>query len=133
MIELVHILRAIVEAVCGGREENLRQCKMPPIRFSQLEQLVFDELWQKRRVVVYSTAWEMKKDLERLADLGILKYESGEIRIENPGEFLEKTTPFVIVTRNMVAGNEYLKYVVQLIEDGTRRYAKENILAPQPV
>ncbi len=137
MIELVHILRTIVEAVCGGvREEDLRQCRMPSIRFSQLEQLVFYELWEKRRVATYSTAWEMEKDLEKLADLGVLKYELGEIRIENPGEFLKKIEPFMLVTRNMVAGNAYLKHVFQLIEDGAKRYAVENIkenkLIPQP-
>jgi hypothetical protein len=127
MIELVHILRTIVETTCS----YIRQCGVPPIRFGQLEQLVFDELWKKRRVVIYSTAREMEKDLEKLATLGVIKYESGEIRIENPDEFLEKTTLFAVVTRNMVAGNAYLKYVIQLIEDGARRYTAENILAPQ--
>jgi hypothetical protein len=127
MIELVYILRTIVEVTCG----SARQCSVPPIRFSQLEQLVFDELWEKRRVAIYSTAREMEKDLEKLAALGVIKYESGEIRIE-PSEFLKKTEPFVLVAKNMIAGNEYLKYVIQLIEDGARRYATENILAPRP-
>ncbi|MFZ8841178.1 MAG: hypothetical protein ACO2PM_20115 [Pyrobaculum sp.] len=128
MIELVHILRAVVEAACGG--EDLRRCSVLPIKFSQLEQLVFGELWEKRRVALYSTAREMEKDLEKLADLGVLKYESGEIRID-PGEFLRKIEPFMLVSRNMVAGNMYLKHVIQLIEDGARRYAVENI-TPQP-
>ncbi len=122
MIELVYILRAIVESL---RHKN---CGMLTIKFAQLEQLVFDELWQKRRVAIYSTSWEMEKDLTKLADLGLFKYESGEIRIGNPGEFLEKTEPFMLVARNMIAGNAYLKHVIQLIEDGARRYATENIL-----
>jgi hypothetical protein len=132
MIELVHILRAMVEAACGGgKEEDLRRCNVPSINFSQLEQLVFDELWEKRRVAIYSTALEMEEDLEKLAYLGVLKYESGEVRIEDPGEFLRKIEPFMLVSRNMVLGNAYLKHVIQLVEDGARRYALENI-APQP-
>ncbi len=135
MIEIVHILRAVVETVCSGKD--LRQCDMPPIKFSQLEQLVFDELGRKERVVAYSTAWEMRRELERLADLDVLKYnhEAGEIKVE-PAEFLKKIEPFLLVTRNMTAGNAYLKHVIQLIENGARRYAAENIkenkLIPQP-
>jgi hypothetical protein len=126
MIEIVHILRAVVEVVCS--EKDLRQCNMPPIKFSQLEQLVFDELGRKERVVIYSTAWEMWQELERLTDLDVLKYnyESDEIKVE-PAEFLKKIEPFLLVTRNMTAGNAYLKHVIQLIENGAKRYAVENI------
>ncbi len=134
MIELVYILRAVVETVCS---KDLYQCNMPPIKFSQLEQLVFDELGRKERVVIYSTAREMRQELERLADLGVLKYnyETDEREVE-PAEFLKKIEPFLLVTRNLTAGNAYLKHVFQLIEHGARRYAAENIkenkLIPQP-
>ncbi len=135
MIEIVHILRAVVETVCGGgKEEDLRRCNMPPIKFSQLEQLVFDELGRKERVVIYSTAWEMRQELERLADLDVLKYnyESDEIEVE-PAEFLKKIEPFLLVTRNLTAGNAYLKHVIQLIENGAKRYAMENIKENKPI
>ncbi len=144
MIELVYILRAIVkEIACDGeRGEDLHQKKcdksVPPIKFSQLEHLVYDVLWQEERIAIYTTAWEMKRELERLADLGVLKYESGEVKIEDPNEFLKKTEPFILVARNMIGGNEYLKYVIRRIEDTAKRYAADNIkrgkgLVPQPV
>jgi hypothetical protein len=139
MIELVYILRAIVDEVaCGG--EGFHQQKkcdkpVPPIKFSELEKFVFDKLWWEERIAIYSTAWEMERELERLADLGVIKYESGEVKIEDPNEFLKKTEPFILVARNMTAGNEYLKYVIRRIEDSAKRYAVDNIksLAPQPV
>jgi hypothetical protein len=130
MIELVHILRAIVEetAYGGVRGENLHQKKyaVPPIKLSELEQLVFDVLWQEKRIAIYATSWEMRRELERLADLGIIKYD-GEVRIENPEEFLKKTEPFILVARNMISGNRYLKHVIQQIEDAAREYAAKNI------
>ncbi len=144
MIELVYILRAIVEEIAcdGERGEDLHQKKcvksVPPIKFSELEHLVYDVLWQEERIAVYTTAWEMKRELERLADLGVLKYESDEIKIENPNDFLKKTEPFILFIRNMIIGNEYLKYVIRRIEDTAKRYAAKNIkngegLVQQPV
>jgi hypothetical protein len=111
---------------------------VPPIKFSQLEHLVYDVLWREERIAIYATAWEMKRELERLADLGVLKYESDEVKIENPNDFLKKTEPFILVARNMIGGNRYLKHVIQRIEDSAREYAANNIkkgngLAPQPV
>ncbi len=126
MIELIHILRTVVETACGSSN----RCGTLTIKFSQLEQLVFDELWQKKHIAIYSTSWEMQRDLERLADLDVVKYESNVIEID-PGEFLKKIEPFLLVTRNLVAGNAYLKYVMKEIEDGTRRYVAENLLVPQ--
>jgi hypothetical protein len=114
MIELVYILRAIVEEIAcdGERGKDLHQKKcdksVPPIKFSELERLVYDVLWQEERIAIYTTAWEMKRELERLADLGVLKYESDEVKIENPNEFLKKTEPFILVARNMIGGNRYL-------------------------
>jgi len=130
MIELVYILRAVVLATCGG-EAGLR-CNVPPIKLSELEHLVFDVLWQEERIAIYETAWELEDDVRRLADLGIIKYERGEIII--PSEFLRKIEPFEIVVKNMIAGNTYLKYVIRRIEDRAREYAVENIksLIPQP-
>ena len=132
MIELVYILRAVVEetACGGGGGEDLHQKKcdksVPPIKLSELEQLVFGVLWQERRIAIYATSWEMQRELERLADLGVIKYD-GEVRIENPEEFLKKTEPFVLVARNMISGNRYLKHVIQQIEDAAREYAAKNI------
>jgi len=132
MIELVYILRAIVEeTACGcGGGEGLHQKKcdksVPLIKLSELEQLVFGVLWQERRIAIYATSWEMQRELERLADLGVVKYD-GEVRIENPEEFLKKTEPFVLVARNMISGNRHLKHVIQQIEDAAREYAAKNI------
>jgi len=137
MIELVYILRAIVEEIACD-EEDLRRKKcgkpMPPIKFSELEKFVFDRLWWEERIAIYATAWEMRRELERLADLGVIKFESDEVKIEDPNEFLKKTEPFILVARNMIGGNEYLKYVIRRIEDSAKRYATDNIksLALQP-
>jgi hypothetical protein len=139
MIELVYILRAIVEEVaCDG--EDLRQQKkcgrpMPPIKFSELEKFVFDKLRWEGRTAIYATAWEMRRELERLADLDVIKFESDEVKIEDPNEFLKKTEPFILVARNMIGGNEHLKYVIRRIEESAKRYATDNIksLALQPV
>jgi hypothetical protein len=143
MIELVYILRAIVKEICDGEGgEGLHQKKcgksVPPIKFSELEHLVYDVLWQKERITIYAVAWEMKRELERLADLDVIKYESGEVKIEDPNEFLKKTEPFILVANNMIGGNEYLKYVIRRIEESAKRYAADNIkrgkgLVPQPV
>jgi hypothetical protein len=136
MIELIYILRAIVEEIaCGGErgeglhQDSNRKCdkSVPPIKFSDLERLVYDELWHKDRIAIYTTAWEMERELERLADLGVLKYESGEVKIEDPNEFLKKTEPFILVARNMIGGNEYLKYVIRKIQDSAKEYAAKNI------
>ncbi len=133
MIELIYILRVFVEVACGGeRGENHQKKCILSIKFSQLEKLIFDELWQKKRIAIYSTSWEMRRDLERLADLDIVKYEYESDEIKIPEEFLKKIEPFLLVTKNLVAGNAYLKYVFKEIEDGTRRYVAENILVPQP-
>jgi len=102
------------------------KCAVPPIKLSELEQLVFGVLWQERRIAIYATSWEMQRELERLADLGVVKYD-GEVRIENPEEFLKKTEPFVLVARNMTSGNRHLKHVIQQIEDAAREYAAKNI------
>jgi hypothetical protein len=138
MIELVYILRAIVEEVaCDGEDLRRKKCDrpMPPIKFSELEKFVFDKLWWEERIAIYATAWEMRRELERLADLGVIKFESDEVKIEDPNEFLKKTEPFILVARNMISGNEYLKYVIRRIEESTKRYAADNIksLALQPV
>jgi len=144
MIELVYILRAIVEEIAcdGERGEDLHQKKcgksVPPIKFSELEHLVYDVLWQEERIAIYTTAWEMERELERLADLGVLKYESGEVKIENPNEFLKKIEPFILVANNMIKGNEYLNYVIEKIQGSAKRYAAKNIkggkgLVLQPV
>jgi len=129
MIELVYILRAAALAACGG-EEGLRRCNMPPIKFSELERLVFDVLWQEERIAIYETAWELEDEVKKLADLGVIKYERGEITID-PNEFLKKIAPFELVAKNMIAGNAYLKHVIQRIVERTREYAK-NIKSPQP-
>ncbi len=128
MIELIHILRAIVVSACN---KDLNNCGTLTIKFSQLEQLVFDVLWGEKRIAIYSTAWEMKQELERLSDLEVIRYESDEIKIE-PGEFLKKIEPFMLVSKNMTAGNAYLKHIIREIEDGARRYAVENLLVPKP-
>jgi hypothetical protein len=137
MIELIYILRTVVEEVCGGEGEEGQKCGVV-LKFSELEKFVFDKLWGEERIAIYTTAWEMRRELERLADLGVVKFESDEVKIGNPKEFLEKTEPFILVARNMIAGNEYLKYVFRRIEECARRYAADNIkrgkgLAPQPV
>jgi hypothetical protein len=129
MIELIYVLRAIVEEVCGGEgggEVRQKKCgkSVPPIKFSELKR-IFDVLWQKERIAIYATAWEMKRELERLADLGMLRYVSDEVKIEDPDEFLEKTEPYVLIARNLIGGNEYLKYVIRRIEDSARRYAAD--------
>jgi len=115
MIELIHILRAMVEVCKEGH-----RCV---IKFGDLERFVFDVLWQKERVATYSTAWNLRMEVERLADLDVIKFESNEIIIEDPGEFLKKIAPFLLVSRNMTAGNSYLRYVIQRIEDNAREYA----------
>ena len=52
MIELVYILRAIVEEVaCDEEDHRRKKCgrPMPPIKFSELEKFVFDRLrWEER-------------------------------------------------------------------------------------
>ncbi len=122
MIELIHILRSMAEVCNGGR-----RCV---IKFEDLEKYVFDVLWQKELIATYSTAWDLKKDVERLADLGAIKFEADEIIIEDPSEFLKKIAPFLLVSINMTAGNSYLKYVIQRIEDSAREYAKNIVLQP---
>ena len=115
MIELIHILRA----VAGVCKEGHR-CV---IKFDDLERFVFDVLRQKERIATYSTAWNLRMEVERLADLDVIKFESNEIIIEDPGEFLKKIAPFLLVSKNMTAGNSYLRYVIQRIEDSAREYA----------
>jgi hypothetical protein len=116
MIELVRILRVVAE-ICSERE--LKKCG---IKFGELEKFIFDVLWQKERIATHSTAWDLMKDVEKLADLGVIRLKSGEIMIEDPSEFIKKTAPFELVTRNMTAGNSYLKYIIQRIEDSAREY-----------
>ena len=125
MIELVYILRAVAEA-CGGERGVRKGCV---IKFGDLERFVFDVLWQKERIATYSTARDLRKDAERLAVIDVIKFESGEIIIEDLGEFLRKIAPFELVAKNMTAGNSYLKYVFKRIEDSAREYAKN--IAPQ--
>jgi len=126
MIELVYILRTIASTACES--PHPRGCVLS-IKFDELERLVFDVLWQEERIAIYETAWELEDEVKKLADLGVIKYKRGEITIDP--EFLKKIAPFEIVTKNMVAGNAYLKHVIQRIEERTREYAK-NIKSPQP-
>jgi hypothetical protein len=67
MIELVHILRVIVEETACGGEGRKSRCSgsVPPIKFSELEHLVHNVLWQEERIAIYSTSWTMSKELER--------------------------------------------------------------------
>jgi hypothetical protein len=144
MIELIHILRAIVKEIAcddeggGSHQSGNGKCDkpVPPIKFIDLERLIYDELWLRKRIAIYTTAWELERELERLADLGVLKYESGEIKIEKPSEFLKKTQPFMLVATNMIGGNEYLKHVIQIIQNSAEEYAKnikgDKRLVPQP-
>jgi hypothetical protein len=81
----------------------------------------------KEHIATYSTAWDLRKDVEGLADLDVVGLESNEIIIE-PGVFLKKSAPFLPVSRNMTAGNSYLVYVIQRIEDNAREYAKNILL-----
>ncbi len=115
MIELIHMLRAMVEVCKEGH-----RCV---IKFDDLERFVFDVLWQKERIATHSTGWDLRKEVERLADLDVIKFESNEIIIE-PGEFSKKIAPFLLVSNNMTAGNSYLRYVIQRIEDSAREYAR---------
>jgi hypothetical protein len=150
MIELIYILRTIVkEIACGGKsgrdlhQGSDKKCaeSVVFIKFDDLERLVYDELWGKSGIAIYTTAWEMERELERLRDFGVIKYEDSVIKIENPSEFLKKTELFILVARNMILGNEYLKHVIEDIEEAARNAAKEyaakNIkesgLVPQPV
>lgn len=129
MIELIYILRAVVLATCNVGD-GPRRCV---IKFGDLERLVFDVLWDRERIATYPTSRELERDLERLADLGVIRYESGEVAVEDPDEFTRKVEPFLLVARNMTAGNAYLRYVIQKIEDCAREYALRNIgTAPQP-
>ena len=121
MIELVHILRTVVLTACGS---SLRRCS---IKFDELERLVFDILWREERIAIYETAWELEEEVRKLADLGAIKYERGEVIITDPNEFLRKITPFEIVTKNMIAGNAYLKHVMQQIERRTREYVEKDL------
>lgn len=123
MIELVYILREFAQiAYEGGKSVS--------IKFGELEQLVFDRLWREKRIAIYITPWEMEKELERLADLGLIRYVSSEVKIENPSEFLKKTEPFILATRNMISSNEYLEYAIQTIQNGAKEYAR-GVLAPR--
>jgi hypothetical protein len=121
MIELVHILRAMAETLCNDKRDVRKSCV---IKFDDLERFIFDVLWQKERIATYSTAWNLRMEVERLADLGIVEFRSDEIIIEDLGEFLKKIAPFLLVSRNMTAGNSYLRYVIQRIEDSAREYAR---------
>jgi len=122
VIELVHILRTIVLTACGT--PHLRRCS---IKFGELKRLVFDTLWREERIAIYETAWELEEEVKKLADLGVVEYERGEVTITDPGEFLRKTAPFEIVTRNMTAGNAYLKHVMRQIERRTREYVEKDL------
>ena len=154
MIELIYILRTIVkEVACGGKsgrdlhQDSDKKCaeSVVSIKFDDLERLVYDELWGKRGIAIYTTAWEMERELERLRDFGVIKYEDGVVKIENPSEFLKKTKLFILVARNMISGNEYLKHVIKDIKRAARNAAKnikkrnaakntkESGLVPQPV
>jgi hypothetical protein len=64
VIEL-YILRTVIEEVCGseGGEGLRRECGVV-LKFSELEKLVFDELWGEGRIAIYGTAWEMRRELE---------------------------------------------------------------------
>jgi hypothetical protein len=128
MLELILILRAAVEEVaCRGEGgEGQKKCgkPMPPIKFSELKRLIYDVLWREERIAIYATVWEMRRELERLADLGLIKFESDEVKIE-PDEFLEKTEPYLLVIRRLIGGNEYLDHVIRRIEDRARRYAAD--------
>ena len=123
MIELVYILRAFAEETMCNSQKKCDKSALC-IKFGELEKFIFEELWQKERIAIYGTAWELKRELERLADLGILKYESDRIEIEDPDEFLKKTEPFVLVANNMTAGNSYLKHIIKKIQDSAREYIK---------
>lgn len=100
---------------------------MPSIKFDELERLVFDVLWREERIAIYETAWELEEEVKKLADLGVVEYERGEVTITDPGEFLRKTAPFEIVTRNMTAGNAYLKHIMRQIERRTREYVEKDL------
>lgn len=121
MIELVHILRTVVLTACGS---PLRRCS---IKFDELERLVFDVLWEEERIAIYEAAWELEEEVRKLADLGVVEYKRGEVIITDPGEFLRKITPFEIVTKNMTAGNAYLKHVMRQIERRTREYVEKDL------
>jgi hypothetical protein len=154
MIELVYILRTIVEAIaCGGKsgealhQDSDKKCAKSAvsIKFDDLKRLVYDELWGKSGIAIYTTAWEMERELERLRDFGVIKYEDSEVKIENPSDFLEKTKPFMLIAKSMIGDNDYLKHVINDIEEAARNAAKdikernaakntkESGLVPQPV
>jgi hypothetical protein len=126
MIELVHILRAMAETLCSNEREIRKSCV---IKFDDLKRFVFDILWQKERIATYSTSWNLRMEVERLADLDVIKLRSDEIIIEDFGEFLKKIEPFLLVSNNMTAGNSYLRYIIQRIEDSAREYAR-TVLKP---
>jgi hypothetical protein len=109
MIELAYILRAIKEP--------------RSISFEELERFIYDQLWRQDRISIYSTSLELDEDLRRLANLGAIEYDGKTITIV-PNTFRERTRQIVETAEWMIAGNAYLKYVIDVIKRRAEEFAE---------
>jgi len=109
MIELVYILRAI---------------KTPQtIAFEELERFIYDQLLWQDRISIYSTSAGLDRDLRFLADLGAIEYDGRTIKVV-PSVFRERTQQIVETAHSMIAGNAYLKHIIDTIKRRAEEFAE---------
>ena len=110
MIELIHILRTL-----NGR--GVRQ-----VAREDLEEFLLD-LWDSERVSIYSTFDRLCEDLQRLAEIGVIRYDGSTITMDE--DFMQKTELMERMTMWWTAGNAYLKHVLGIIRRRAEEFADQ--------
>jgi uncharacterized protein YlzI (FlbEa/FlbD family) len=108
MIELVHILRTLSDR--GIRQVDLKE----------LEEFLLD-LWDSERISIYSTFDILYEDLQRLAEIGVVRYD-GRTVVINEG-FMQKTELMKRMTMGLIAGNAYLTYIFDVLKRRAEEFA----------
>jgi hypothetical protein len=106
MIELIHILRTLYS-------KGVRQ-----VAQKDLEEFLLD-LWDSERISIYSTFDRLYEDLQRLAEIGIIRYDGRTVAMGN--DFMRKSELIKRMTSRWITGSAYLTYIFDVI----RRRAEE--------
>jgi hypothetical protein len=106
MIELICILRTL-------NSRGIRQ-----VARKDLEEFLMD-LWVSERISIYSTLDRLYEDLQRLAEIGVIRYDGRTVAMDT--NFMRKSEPIKRMTLWWIAGNAYLKHIFDVI----RRRAEE--------
>jgi len=106
MIELIHILRTLYS-------KGIRQ-----VARKDLEEFLLD-LWDSERISIYSTFDRLHEDLQRLAEIGVIRYNNRMVTMNE--DFMRKSELIKRMIAGWIAGSAYFTYIFDVI----RRRAEE--------